>query len=356
MLPPYLLRPQAPCTFPPAAAGTADTWACPDPNVTGTLVRQALRDFQSGDAYGAKAVIQPSGRELLALLDTDQLDPRFANERLNWKLNALVSANQRYCATKLVGSNAYNRLRDLPRSQSLIVLYEKLGMTPLAILDGTEISARRTGAYASVVVDTLLATRKPFSVVLFGAGPIADCFIDDLHAHHGERIERVTVVTRTPATAQRFAATASTRTGLPISAAQGKQAAGNADLIITATNTRAPVLARQDVNERSVLLHLGGDELAPDLVAWMLEEGRVVCDDVDTVSHRNSQSLALFFSRTGRTLHDAARDHRIANLPNLLAHPAKETRSGPALVTCVGLPVLDLYLAQWVYEQQRAGG
>jgi len=318
------------------------------------LVRQALSDFREGHAYGAKTVIQPGEQELLALLGTHQLDPRFADERLNWKLNALVSAGPRYCATKLVGSNAYNRLRGLPRSQSIIVLYEKLGMIPLAIFDGTEVSARRTGAYASIVVDTLLAGRNALNVRLFGAGPIAACVIDDLHAHHAERIASISITTRDPASAERFAAAARQRTGLHVVAGIESPDSNDADLIVTATNARLPLLQREHVGEHSVILHLGGDELAADLVGWALADGFVACDDVNTVCHRNSQSLPLYFSRSGRTLQEAAAEYRVANLPGLLGNPDASPRTGPALVTCVGLPVLDLYLAQWLYERHTA--
>lgn len=324
-----------------------------EPEVVGTLVRCALRDMAQGIAYGTKAVLQPRAEELPALAGRplEALCP--PEERLNWKLNALVSANARYCAVKIVGSNACNRAFGQPRSQSLIVLYDKLSMQPLAIFDGTEVSARRTGAYASMVVDAALAHRDRISLCLYGAGPIADCVVDDLQAHHRERIDHILVRSRRPERAARFATAASRRTGLdvrPIALA----AASPVDMVITATNAAAPIVAADLLDDEIVVLHLGGDELPAAFVEKTLACGTVVCDDVDSVCHRNSQSLPLFFSRQGVRLRDLAGLFRIRNLHAMIGQPPATLRR-PALFTCVGLPVLDLYLAQWLHEQRGAG-
>ena len=319
----------------------------------GVLVRRAVADMGAGIAYGSKAVLQPRDEELRDLTSRamDELCP--ATERLNWKLNALVSANARYCAVKIVGSNACNRAFGLPRSQSLIVLYDKLSMRPLAIFDGTEVSARRTGAYASMVVEAALGQRPDLTVALYGAGPIADCVIDDLQAHHALRIGRIDVRSRRHASAVRFAAAAAQRSGLDVRAAPAT-GRGRADLVITATNAGTPVVAPEMLGEDVVVLHLGGDELPAGFIERTLEHGSVVCDDVATVCHRNSQSLALYFSRQGRRLEDLANLYGVRNLHELAGASPVPLRH-PALFTCVGLPVLDLYLAQWLYEQPQAG-
>lgn len=324
-----------------------------DARKVGALARRAVADMGAGIAYGSKAVLQPRDEELMELTDRTMGELCPAAERLNWKLNALVSANARYCAVKIVGSNACNRAFGQPRSQSLIVLYDKLTMRPLALFDGTEVSARRTGAYASMVVEAALGDSSELTVALYGAGPIADCVIDDLHAHHPFRIGRIDVRSRRHESAVQFAAAAARRTGLDVRAVAAASE-DRADLVITATNAGTPVVAPQMLDERVVVLHLGGDELPARFIERVLEQGSVVCDDVATVCHRNSQSLPLYFSRQGRRLEELASQYGIRNLHELTGRPAVSLRR-PALFTCVGLPVLDLYLAQWLHEQPSTG-
>ncbi len=334
--------------FTPLRPGCAAPAAL-DARVAGRLARRAVADMAKGAAYGTKAVLQPRDDELLPLTGRplEEVCPR--EERLNWKLNALVSANARYCAVKIVGSNACNRLLGRARSQSLIVLYDKLSMSPLAMFDGTRISASRTGAYASMTVDATLMHRSAISVCLYGAGPIADCVVDDLRAHHPDRIQRIFVRSRRLENAERFAAAAARRTGLDIQAISPADDAPT-DMIITATNAAAPIIPVDTLAGDVVVLHLGGDELPATFIERALGNGTIICDDVSSVCHRNSQSLALFFSRQGVRLSDLAGLFRIRSLHEAMSATSLLRR--PVLVTCVGLPVLDLYLAQWLYEQQ----
>lgn len=335
-------------TVPESASGSA---AGLDPRTIGRLARRAMADMGEGIAYGDKVVLQPHDDELAVLLGRSAAESCPGNQRLNWKLNALVSANARYCAVKIVGSNACNHALGLPRSQSQLILYDKLTMTPLAQFDGTAVSAGRTGAYASIAVDLLLAHGERLSICLYGAGPIADCVVDDLHAHHAHRINRIHVCSRRPPSAQAFAAAAAARTGLDVRS--GDDDPGHVDLVITATNAGSPIVPVDRLHPDVAVLHLGGDELPVSFIEAVLARGSVICDDVASVCHRNSQSLPLYFSRQNLRLSDLGGLFRIRSLHDrTLGNGAVLAR--PALMTCVGLPVLDLYLAQWLYEQGAA--
>lgn len=343
----HLLRERAASVAGPGstASGSVDL----DPRTVGRLARQAVGEMGQGVAYGNKVVLQPREDELALLLGAGAAGHCPGNQRLNWKLNALVSANARYCAVKIVGSNACNLALGLPRSQSQLLLYDKLTMTPVAQFDGTGLSARRTGAYASMAVDLLLAGRRRFSVRLYGAGPVAACVLDDLRAHHAHRIRCVDVRSRRPDSAHAFAEAGSARTGLDVRAGHGE--AEPADLLITATNAARPIVPLDALHGDIVVLHLGGDELPAAFIERALARGTVICDDVKSVCHRDSQSLALYFSRQHLRLSELAALFRIRSLHDgAMDDPSATSR--PALMTCVGLPVLDLYLAQWLYEQR----
>jgi alanine dehydrogenase len=99
-------------------------------------------------------------------------------------------------------------------------------------------------------------------------------------------------------------------------------------------------------------LSLGGDEVPAETLRRVLRQGHLACDDMATVSRRNSQSLALLFSRSGTTLETVG-----PHLGVLELSKSKDWQlepGAPTAVTCVGLPMLDLYVVSALYEKYRA--
>ncbi|MFL9883200.1 ornithine cyclodeaminase [Paraburkholderia agricolaris] len=324
-----------------------------DPIVVGQLARRALGDIKRGVATGVKAVLEPDRNELSPWVD----DPARAyadGERPNWKLSALVSGNEAYCLVKLVGSHSLNRLFGLERSQCHDVLYHKLTMRPVAAFEASVYSSQRTGAYASIVVDCVMKDAAPFNVFLFGTGRVAAAVADDLQAHHASRVHTLYVKSHSAERAAQFAREIASRVTFPVVAVERLERMAFCSLVVMASNAAAPLFAEEHMDRDAVVLHLSGDETPATWVRRVLETGTVICDDVSTVSHRNSQSLALYFSRKRQSLEANVSRYQIHDLWQIRDDPTFRCRL-PALVTCVGLPVLDLYLAQYVYERAEPG-
>ena len=319
----------------------------------GLLVREALLSFRNGNAYGCKSVLAPHPDELPSLV-AEQAQPwPNSSERLNWKLSTLIAVNQKHGAVKIVGSNAYNRIAQQPRSQSTLLLFDKLSMQPLCIMDGTGISAARTGAYASIVAETYRPGVDGLRVFVFGTGAVAIRVIADLMAHCGARLDRIYVKALTDRSV----------TTLVDAFAQAPHAvvAGSPEdlaschLVITATNAAAPLFQAEDIADDAVVLHLGGDETPPALIRETLSLGTVTCDDVASVAARGSQSLALYFSRQGLSLSEEKANYGITNFYPHMPLPARATTSR-CLVTCVGLAALDLQLAERIHDMGYDAG
>lgn len=309
------------------------------------------RDLAGGLSTGKKSVLLPRETELWALAPYAALRDHFHAERLGWKLSALSSIGPRLAGVKIVGANAANRYFGLERSFSTILLLDKFTMRPVCLLEGTDISAARTATYASLVAQSLLAQQKTINVFLFGGGPIARSIGLALGAILGSRLGKLWVRTRSLRTAEAFAHSLQ-RASLPIVPVADNSKLSQANLIITASNAKSPVFAVHEVASEAVVLHLGGDETPVEYLSHVLENGIVVCDDVAMVSARNSQSLSLLFSRRGSTLEAEGRSQGVREFAGYVIEGASSR--APTHITCVGLPSLDLYVAEYIYETYLA--
>ena len=122
---------------------------------------------------------------------------------------------------------------------ALYVLFDAGDGTPIAILDGEELTARRTAA-ASAYAASKLARRDARQLTMIGAGRLARPLIE---AHrHVRQLERVSVWSRTTAHAEATAA-ACARDGIPARACTDLAAAvGSADIVCCATLASAPLV------------------------------------------------------------------------------------------------------------------
>jgi len=312
-------------------------------------IAKAWRDIRSGVAFGGKAVMSLPDADFWANSGFGELERRFAGERLGWKLSALYSVNTRYGGVKIIGANAFNRLRGLPRSTSTFVLLEKFSLRPLAIIEATAISAARTGVYASEVFNRCLDHRQGVNVFVFGAGPVARCVIDSLAHSAGNRVEQVFVRSRTVEGAEALVHAVEGRTPFQLESVTDNRKLADCSFVITASNAREPVFDDRELNPAAVTLHLGGDEVPAAYLQRVLRRGRIACDDIKTVSRRNSQSLALHFSRQGLSLEAVGPVLGILELSapaDWMLEPGE-----PVSITCVGLPMLDLYAVEAAYEK-----
>lgn len=311
---------------------------------THAAVETAWRDIRGGSAIGGKAVLSLPEDQFWAMPEFEAERESFASERLGWKLSSLYSVNPRFGGVKIIGANAFNRRRGLPRSTSTYLLLDKTTLRPVAIFDGTALSAARTGTYASLVLETFVETPMKISVFLFGAGPIARSVIDCLSFTGSERIERILIRSRFPENAIRLADAAASSTPIALVPVMDNAALPDCALVVTATNAREPIFEDHELARDAATLHLGGDEVPEAYLKRVLRTGAVICDDLKTVSRRNSQSVSLYFSRKGLSLETAG---PLLGIGEMSAPTGwQDSRPGPVCVTCVGLPMLDLYVAE----------
>ncbi|MDB5861903.1 MAG: ornithine cyclodeaminase [Ramlibacter sp.] len=148
-------------------------------------------------------------------------------------------AEGRYYGIKTINIAPGNAARGLPGLHASYVLYDGVTGVPLALIDGNEITTRRTAA-ASALAASWLARQDARHLLVVGAGQVARLLPQAYGAVRA--IERVSVWARAPGKADALAAQLRAQ-GLEAQAVPDLQAAcGAADIVSCATLATEPVV------------------------------------------------------------------------------------------------------------------
>ena len=129
---------------------------------------------------------------------------------------------------------------DLPRITATVLVLDPATGLPKAIMDGSSLTAIRTGAGGGVAAD-LLARKDAKTVGLFGAGVQARAQLQAVMAVRD--IKRVNLISRTKTSAQQLATEITTWTDAPDVnlALNSQQVVADAEIVICATTSATPL-------------------------------------------------------------------------------------------------------------------
>jgi alanine dehydrogenase len=166
----------------------------------------------------------------------------------------------RYIVVKIVNIFPENAARDLPAVAASVLVFDGATGAMRAILDGGEVTARRTAA-ASALAARYLARPDARTLLVVGTGRIARNLVA---AHCAARpFKKVLVWSRSEGKAQEFVASFG-RAAPPIEATDDlQQAAGEADVISCATLALEPLVRGAWLREGTHLDLVGG--YTPDM-------------------------------------------------------------------------------------------
>jgi len=180
----------------------------------------------------------------------------------------------RYVGQKLATVAPGNPARGLERIQGVYLLLDGETLTPMAILDGTELTSIRTPAVSAAGVD-LLAPADARSLVVFGTGPQGIRHVEAMRAIRP--IERVRFVGRDRARAD-DAVRAIEAPGLD-AAVGSVDDVRDADLVVCATTARSPLFEADLVADHAVVVAVGSHEPdARELDAALIARSQVVVE------------------------------------------------------------------------------
>lgn len=259
-------------------------------------------------------------RALLAGLDLESDPPRAAADIPAGQLLMMPSAVPGYAGVKIVGVGG------TPRIQGVYLLLDGTTLTPLAWLDGTELTAVRTPA-VSALAARHLAAPDARRLVVFGTGPQAEGHVAALRAERP--IDHVTVVGR--GGAAEFAERCGGEVGTPASVA-------GADIVACCTTAREPLFDGRLVADGALVIAVGSHE--PD--AREVDAGLVARSDVYVEARSAARREAGDLIMAG--------DVPIAgDLAELVRGPEPAER--PRLFKSVGMAWEDLVVAVAAYER-----
>ncbi|MBL7063430.1 MAG: hypothetical protein ISS49_04380 [Anaerolineae bacterium] len=263
---------------------------------------------------------------------------------------AYLSADDQM-AVKIVSVFNDNPAQGLPLIHALVVVMDATTGKPAAVMDGTYLTALRTGAASGAATD-LLARQNARIAAIFGAGAQGRTQLEAVCAVRP--IQEAWVYDVAPEQATAYAAEMSQRLSLPVSVAETPaEAVHQADVICTATSSSSPVFEDADVRPGTHINAVGAyTPQMQELPAGTVLRAKVVIDH-----HEASLAEAgdLLIPLRQGLITEA---HIYAELGEIAAG-RKPGRASPEEVTLfksVGVAVQDVAAASAVLEAaQRLG-
>lgn len=232
----------------------------------------------------------------------------------------------------------------LPTVMGTIVLLEPETGYPMCVMDGTWLTAIRTGA-GSGVATKYLAKAGPISVAMIGAGVQARTQLMALA--EVRPISSAKVYDLVPESSERFVKSMRRlMKGRLTSVSSVDEATQGADVIVTVTPARKPVLFSRYVRPGAHINAIGAD--APgkqELDTEIMRRAKVVVDDMEQASHSGEVQTCL---RKGLL----PRDDIYAELGDIVAGKKKGRESDDEITVydSTGLAIQDVSTALAVYR------
>ncbi len=199
-------------------------------------------------------------------------------------------------AVKVVNVHPENpKKHGLPTVMATIILVNPKNGAPLAIMGGARVTSMRTGAAGGIAAKYL--ARKDSKVVgLVGAGAQARTQLTALLSLYG-KLEEARVWSRTEKTKNAYVAemeAACDKVAKMVSVESAKEAVEGADIVVTTTPSRRPLVSGEWVRPGIHFNCIGADapgkeELDPSI----LTRAKIVVDDWEQASHSGEINVPL---------------------------------------------------------------
>ncbi len=238
----------------------------------------------------------------------------------------------------------------LPTVMAMIELVDPKTGFPVSVMDGTWITDMRTGAAAGVATK-YLARDNSEVLGLVGAGVQAATGLEAIMEVMD--IKEVKVSCRTCQTRDLFAQKASEKYGIPVKAVDTiKEAVQNADILLTTTPAREPVVKSKWISPGTHINAMGAD--APgkqELDSHILQKSKIIIDCWDQASHSGEINIPVQEGLVRqKDIHGKIGDVIVGSIPG------RTSDEEITVFDSTGLAVQDIVTAWNVYEKALQKG
>ena len=268
-------------------------------------------------------------------------------------LRSMPSAleNPEISAVKIVNFHPGNRKMNLPSVMATILLVDPKTGQPLSIMDGTWLTALRTGA-ATATATKYLAREDSTSLGIVGAGTQAVTQLEGILSVASVRRVRVYDLHHEAALifVERAAAEHPNVVFEPVRSVE--EAVTGVDILVTVTPAREPVVSDRWVQEGLHINAIGAD--APgkeELDPAILRRAKIVVDDRIQTSHGGEINVPL---KNGQLRPEDI----YAELGDIVARkvPGRESEKEVTVFDSTGIAILDAVSAKLVYDRALQKG
>jgi ornithine cyclodeaminase len=281
-----------------------------------------------------------------ALHWSDDID---TDERLGriMAMPAFVGGSIAMAGMKWIPSVPGNPSRGLPRGIGVILLSDPETGLPVCFMDGTVVSAMRTGAVSGLAARELA---RPGSrvVTLYGAGVQARTQLAALEKTLPE-LDEIRIVDPIRVQIERFVELEAKGRPPIVPFDDPRQAAAGAGVLVLASMAPSPFVDADWVDAGALVLSVSSLDIAVEVVA---SADLVVTDDLEHETFHPSRPLSR--AREAGMLADG----EVVPLGAILAgdHPGRTGDEQRIVVSAVGLGIEDVAFATAVYRRALAEG
>ncbi len=245
---------------------------------------------------------------------------------------------------KWVNSHPNNpRNHDLPTVMGVFIYSDPKTARPLAIMDGTELTRKRTGAAAAIATD-VLAISEATSLGIVGAGAQS---YDQVEAIGTVRqLETIVIVDNNPDRISEFIDTF----GGTYDVREGTYAeAASCDILSTVTPVREPIISQDMVGDHTHINAMGADAAGKqELDSSILQDAKLVIDNYEQCTHSGEINVPW---ANGELTDDDLHGELGAVLINEL--PGRTTADGVTVFDSTGLSIQDVAAANVAYQHAK---
>lgn len=266
----------------------------------------------------------------------------FTKENGDLRIMPSYSESLKMAGTKIVNVHPNNPKKGLKTVMASILLNDPKNGMPIALMDGTYITAMRTGA-AGAVATKYLAKADAKTLGIVGAGEQA--FTQIICINAVKKMKDIFVFDLNPDRVKTLA-TRLKKYGIIIKPAESLKQAVQQDVVVTTTPSRKPIIKREWILPGTHINAIGADaEGKEELDPQILKDAKIVIDDWAQASHSGEINVPVHEGIIKESdVHGGLGDIVAKKLAG------RSNNEEITVFDSTGLGVQDLYTAALVYK------